>query len=139
MEASLLLTLLPPLPPAFNSPPSLAFFCSFSCLLLCAKITSSHAVDLVVDRSARIKKCFFLVRWTRFIQTCLVSTLSQPRPRGLKRSPRLAGVCIHIQPGQEQNLSWPVIIFTQRKKFESCTLENISIRNTLCHNSILEL
>ena len=51
LEASLLLTLLPPLPPPFNSQAFLAFSYSLSSLLLCAKMTSSHVVDLFVDRS----------------------------------------------------------------------------------------
>ena len=136
MEASLLLTLLlHPLPPALNSLPALSFDFSpsFSSLLPCARMASNHVVDLFVDRSAFVSKSASF--WSDG------PDLSKPALYQHCHSLVLVALKGH--------LVWPVFAFTHtgqcahihsEKKFESCTLENISIkRNTSCHKSTLEL
>ena len=101
LEASLLLTLLPPLPPPFNSQAFLAFSYSLSSLLLCAKMTSSHVVDLFVDRSVFV------------YDTSKSASLWSDGPDLSK--PALYQHC-HSQDlvALKGRLVWPVFIFTPR-------------------------
>ena len=111
---------------------------SFSSLLLCARITSSHVVDLFLDRSAFVSKSASF--WSDG------PDLSKPALYQHCHSLDLVALKGHLVwpvfafwpvfalthpdwPGTESALA-SVLIFTQRKKFESWTLENISMRVT---------